>query len=104
MRVEVLMFEGCPHAEAAVALVNELAEGLGIDADVTEVQVESLEEAARLGFLGSPTIRVDGKDVEPGADKRGDYTLACRVYRTSAGTAGVPDRAWIQQALAAARL
>jgi len=52
-----------------------------------------------LGFLGSPKIRVDGKDVEPGADKRGDFALACRVHRTSAGTAGVRERAWIQAAL-----
>jgi len=91
-----------PSAKAAVAVVNELVKELSIDADVHEVRVESLEEATRLGFLGSPTIRVAGKDVEPGADRRGDYALACRVYRTSAGTAGVPDRAWIQEALSAA--
>jgi hypothetical protein len=102
MLVEVLSFEGCPSADAAVALVNELVEELGIEAAVRHVQVESPEEATRLGFLGSPTIRVAGKDVEPGADKRGDYALACRVYRTSAGTASVPDRAWIHEALRAA--
>jgi hypothetical protein len=102
IRVEVLTLEGCPSAEAAVALVNGLAEELGIDAEVHKVEVESLEEAVRLGFLGSPTIRVAGRDVEPGADKRGDFALACRVYRTSAGTSGVPEQAWIRETLRAA--
>jgi hypothetical protein len=102
MRVDVLTFEGCPNAEAAIALVTELIEELRIRADVHEVQVESPDQAALLGFLGSPTIRVEGQDVEPGAAARSDYALACRVYRTSAGAAGVPDRAWVERALVAA--
>lgn len=100
MRVEVLSFEGCPNAEAAVELVHEVVKELRVDADVCEIRIESPEEAERLRFLGSPTVRVDGRDVEHGTDQRTDYALACRVYRTSAGTAGRPDRQWIVQAVA----
>lgn len=57
--------------------------------------------AKRLRFLGSPTIRVDGRDIEPGADERIEYVLACRVYRTEHGAAGVPDERWLRDALAA---
>ena len=54
-------------------------------------------------FLGSPTIRVDGRDVEPGADERDEFVLACRIYRTPAGLRGEPAEAWVRDALLAAR-
>ena len=53
--------------------------------------VSDLEAAERLRFLGSPTVRVHGRDIEPGADKRTDFALSCRVYRTDAGLAGEPE-------------
>jgi hypothetical protein len=46
------------------------------------VNVETPEDTQRLRFLGSPTIRVNGHDVEPGADQRQDFAYACRIYRT----------------------
>jgi hypothetical protein len=101
MEVEVLTFEGCPNAEAALALVHELIRELGVDAVVREIRVESPEAAERHRFLGSPTVRVDGKDVEPGADARRDFVLACRVYGGAEGASGVPARSWVRDALAA---
>lgn len=53
-------------------------------------------------FLGSPTVRVNGRDVEPGAEERTDYVLACRVYRGEAGFSGQPDERWVREALAEA--
>ena len=50
-------------------------------------------------FLGSPTIRVNGRDIEPGADARSEFTLACRVYRTDSGFSGQPDDRWLRDAL-----
>jgi hypothetical protein len=61
--------------------------------------VPDADAAVALRFLGSPTVRVDGHDVEPGADERRDFVLACRVYQTDQGTAGEPDEAWIRAAL-----
>jgi hypothetical protein len=53
------------------------------------------------GFLGSPTIRVDGRDVDPSYRDPADYTPRCRVYWTAAGLRGLPERAWVESALQA---
>jgi hypothetical protein len=97
--VEILYFDGCPNHEAALALVEKVAAQLGLDADVRLIRVADAEAAARLRFLGSPTIRVGGRDVEPGAAGRTDFVLSCRVYRTEGGFAGQPDERWIRAAL-----
>ncbi|MBS1879563.1 MAG: hypothetical protein JST31_08625, partial [Actinobacteria bacterium] len=74
----------------------------GVEADLELRRVESIEEAEHERFLGSPTVRVDGVDVEPGADERTDFGLKCRIYRTGEGASGAPPRAWIEAAIAAA--
>jgi hypothetical protein len=101
-RVEILYFEGCPHYEYARALVERLAAGLGLDPDLQLVEVPDQQAATRLRFLGSPTVRVDGRDVEPGADERSHYVLSCRVYPDERGLSGAPDEEWIRDALTAA--
>jgi hypothetical protein len=57
--------------------------------------------AASVRFPGSPTVRVDGRDIDPTFTDPGDYTPRCRLYRTSAGLRGVPERDWIIAALEA---
>jgi hypothetical protein len=96
--VELLYFEGCPNHHAARQLVERIAIEEGAVADVRLVEVSSHEEAEALRFLGSPTVRVNGRDVEPGADERDDFMLACRVYRTEAGLDGQPSGEWIRTA------
>jgi hypothetical protein len=98
--IEVLTFEGCPHAAPALVLVNRVVAESGLDATVRRIDIPNAEDAITYRFLGSPTIRVDGLDIEPGADHRTSYVLSCRVYRTSAGVGGVPDEAWLREALA----
>jgi hypothetical protein len=70
---------------------------------IAHVNVPDPEAAERLRFLGSPTIRVDGRDIEPGADRRTEYVLACRIYRTEERIAGVPDDRWLRDALEASQ-
>ncbi len=65
--VEVLFFDGCPNHGPAVDLAKEVVADLVPDVQVEEVEVRDAEDAARLRFLGSPTIRVDGMDIEPEA-------------------------------------
>ena len=57
----------------------------------TPADVPDQEAAQRLRFLGSPTIRVGGRDVDPYTEERSDYGLSCRVFRTEAGMSGQPD-------------
>lgn len=102
-RVEILYFDGCPNHEPALALVERVAAELQLDPSIDLVEVVDPDAAAELRFLGSPTIRVDGRDVEPGAEQRHEFVLACRVYRTERGFAGQPDETWIREALSGAR-
>ena len=102
VKVEILSFEGCPNAEPARALVEEVARELGRRPIVETRLVADVDAAERLRFLGSPTIRVDGRDVEPGADERGGFTLSCRIYRGARGSSRLPPRDWVRSALAAA--
>jgi hypothetical protein len=101
-RVDILYFEDCPSYAVARALVDRIAGELRVELDVRLVEVSDLDAAVRLRFLGSPTIRVDGRDVEPGADGRDDFGFGCRVYRSWRGLSGRPDEAWIHDALEAA--
>ncbi len=95
--VELLYFDGCPGIERVMPVVGPLAEAAG--ARVIKRRVETAQEAEAQRFLGSPTVRVDGVDVEPGAEHRTDYGLKCRLYRTAAGLTGVPEGDWVRDAL-----
>ena len=95
MTIEVLYFEGCPNLGATLSLADELLSQLGLSADVREVEVRTTEDAKRLRFLGSPSVRVDGKDIEPGAESRREYVLSCRLY----GDSGVPPKELLVAAL-----
>lgn len=97
--VEILYSDGCPNYGGALALVQRLAKELRLDPEIRLVNVPDLEAAARLRFLGSPTVRVGGRDVESGADQRTDYGLSCRVFRTEQGFVGQPDEGWVREAL-----
>ncbi len=97
--VEILYFEGCPNHEPALALVNRLSRELGIEPELYLVNVPDRAAAERLRFLGSPTVRVGGVDVDPSASERSDYGLSCRVFRTETRIAGQPDERWVREAL-----
>lgn len=74
-RIELLLSPGCVHAEEAVNLVKSTLKKLQVDAEVSETMVDTREMANELKFLGSPTIRVSGRDIEPSAEERQDYGL-----------------------------
>ena len=97
--VELLYFEGCPNYGAACASIERIAAEEHVVIDLRLVEVTSPEEAEATRFLGSPSIRVNGRDVEPGADDRESFVIACRVYQTEAGIGGQPSDAWIRAAL-----
>jgi hypothetical protein len=95
--VELLYFDGCPGIERVLPVVGPLAEAVG--ARVVKRRVETSQEAEAQRFLGSPTVRVDGVDIEPGAEQRSDYGLKCRLYQTADGLTGVPEEDRVRDAL-----
>ena len=98
-RVELLWWRGCPSWEEALALLREEMEAAGIDPgalDVREIRTDRDAELER--FVGSPTIRVDGRDLQPPGDE--PIGLTCRVYRLRDGRISpLPDRAEVREAL-----
>jgi hypothetical protein len=100
--VELLWWAGCPSAESAIELVREEMAAAGLDPAALVVrEVGDRSQAEEEGFVGSPTIRVAGRDVQdPGDEPAG---LTCRVYRLRDGrVSALPERADVAAALAAA--
>lgn len=95
MKIDILYFDGCPNHPPTSKLVRDIVQSLGLDAAIREVEVRDAEEAARLRFFGSPTVQVNGQDVDPAVRSRTDYSLSCRTY----GRSGSPPRELVEQAL-----
>ncbi len=94
MKVEVLYFKGCPNHESAVAQVWKAVSEEHVSAGVEEVEVRDATMAQEIGFLGSPTIRVNGLDIEEGARTAVGFGFGCRTYLAAGhtGTAGLQWR------------
>jgi hypothetical protein len=101
-RVQILFFEGCPNHEPIRALVERVAAELRVEPEIHTVEVPDADAAMELRFLGSPTVRVNERDVEPGAVERHEFVLSCRLYPSEHGFSGQPDERWIREALAEA--
>ncbi len=99
MRIELLYFDGCPNHEALLPRLRELLAQSGVPAEIDLRRIADEGAAQRDRFLGSPTVRVDGHDVEPDAELRTDYGIKCRLYRTASGLSGQPPQECLQAAL-----
>ncbi len=100
MKIEFLFWEECPSHAEALALLQQVLDERGISDPVELREVLTHEDALALHFPGSPTIRVDGRDVDPGG---ADWPpgLSCRVYRLPDGRASpVPSRQQLEEAFA----
>ena len=100
MRIDFLFWRECPSHPEARALLREVIEERGVEADVVEREVLTQDEAQELAFPGSPTIRVDGRDVDPeGAGAT--PSLTCRIYHLPDGRVSpVPSREQLEEAVA----
>jgi hypothetical protein len=99
MTIEVLYFDGCPNHEQVLERLPRLLQREGVAAEILLCRVDDGDQAQRERFLGSPTIRVNGRDVDPGVATRTDYGLKCRIYQTPAGLTGMPPDEWILDAV-----
>jgi hypothetical protein len=101
--VELLWWEGCPSTERALEAVNTAVSDLGLaGVDVRMREISTDDDAQEAGFVGSPTILIDGKDLVPAADDE-PIGLSCRVYRRRDGRISpIPDPDDLREALARA--
>jgi hypothetical protein len=99
MKIKLLYFDGCPSYQEALQNLREALAEDGIGASIELVNVTSAEEAERLQFLGSPTIQIDGVDLEgPEATSQG-VGFGCRVYEDGGQMRGWPSKEQIRAAL-----
>lgn len=94
MKVEIFYFEGCPNYKPASERLRGVIHQEEISADVNEIEVPNEAAAKEVGFLGSPTIRVNGVDIEPASHNTGGTGFACRCY-----PGGLPSTEMILAAL-----
>src|SRR5258708_38975005 len=99
MKIEILYFDGCPNHKPAVERVWQLLREEDVSAEVLEVNVSDASIAQRVGFLGSPSVRVNGLDVEPEARAPREYGMMCRTYSVDGRREGLPSRESLRQAI-----
>jgi hypothetical protein len=100
LKIEFLYWEDCPSHPQAWKLLQEVMAELSIEAAVEQIEVVTDEDAERLAFPGSPTIRVNGTDIDPAGASQMGTALTCRIYRLQDGRfSPVPSKEMIRQAL-----
>lgn len=99
MKVELFYIAGCPNHRAAARLLRETLREWGLRDQVSEIEVTDSARAMALSFPGSPTIRIDGKDIEPTAPSEQQVGLSCRTYLVGGKLVGVPARETIRRAI-----
>ena len=96
MKVAIQYFDGCPHWETVDARIREILRSIpGNHVELEYQFIDSPETAERVGFHGSPTILVDGRD--PFATGDEPIGMTCRVYRTEEGARGMPTEAQLRR-------
>jgi hypothetical protein len=95
MKVRVYYSRDCPNLDTTVALVREVASDNDLNLDLEIREIRSEEEGIVSRFQGSPTVQVDGSDIEPEVREKLGIGSGCRLY----GTSGVPNRKLIEDAL-----
>ena len=100
MKIEVLYVPNCPNHALAVERLREILAGESLEAHLSEVLVSSAAMAHSLRFPGSPTIRINGHDIEPQDEMTGPFGLMCRLYTNGNGA---PSHQSLRDAIRRAR-
>lgn len=103
MEIELLYFEGCPNHKKALRIIKEVLDEEGLNVPVKTREVKNVKEAVQMRFLGSPTIRIDGRDVEKEARKSLDFGMKCRIYRVRGSIKGHPSKESVREAIKEAK-
>src|SRR6266849_2770143 len=97
MKIEVLYFDGCPNIRPTLERIREVLEEQGLKRPLIKTKVCDERTAKARGFLGSPTVRIDGVDIEPSARQSTAFGIMCRMYPEDGS--GVPSKRLILEAI-----
>jgi len=103
VEIEILYFEGCPHHEPALQLLEKVMAEEGIASPVKKINVVSDSMAQEVRFAGSPSIRIDGQDIEPEGISEQGFGRKCRIYSANGVLQGLPPEWLIRNALVQAK-
>ena len=98
MEIEVLNLDGCPHIQETLNRVHRAMTSSGLRCPIIETKADYFEAAQSLQFVGSPSVRVNGIDIEAAARARTDFGIMCRRYDAN----GVPPESLILSAISTA--
>ena len=102
MKAELLYIADCPNHREAAQILRETLRECGFRDEVCEIEVTDSAQARTLAFMGSPSIRIEGKDIEPVASKLPAGGLSCRTYLVGGKLVGVPSLDTIRAAITSA--
>lgn len=95
LRIVVLGFPGCPNIEPTIRSLTSVAASHQVDAAITCQFVSEADDLTKIGFRGSPTVLIEGVDIDPEVRASGECGYGCRLYATS----GTPSREMISSAI-----
>ena len=96
MKIEFLYFKDCPGYKPALSLLEQTLLEAGIDVPIEKIEITTQELAIQHRFLGSPSIRINSKDIE-GQEESSQYGLKCRIYPDT--SSGIPSETTLRKAL-----
>jgi hypothetical protein len=84
----------CPSYKKTLDYLKEIINDESIDADLKLIRVDSTEDAQKVGFQGSPSIKINGEDIE---GRKNGYSFTCRIYNIDGSLTGIPSKEYIQE-------
>lgn len=102
MHIDFLYFEDCPSHEQALERLRKVLNEEGVQAEIEVTEVTTEEQAVDLEFAGSPTIRIEDRDIDPVLEQP-NYALSCRTYHLEDGRISpLPSEAMMRRAIESA--
>lgn len=107
MKIEILYFDECPNHKPALDLLKQVVNEENVDASINSIDITTDEMAQKMKFLGSPSIRINGKDVAGDGEAIAigvqGYSRKCRIYSESGTLSGLPDKETLRKAVVEAK-
>lgn len=98
-KIGILFIEGCPGVLTTAEYIKEVIVEEDVDAEISLILIETAEDARQLHFTGSPTVRINGADIETNIADIKDYGLKSRLYIIDGRESGYPSKDMIKDAI-----
>jgi len=95
--IKILYTDTCPFWKETLQLINEVATDMKTKVTIKKVKVKNEEDAKRLRFPGSPTVRINGVDIDPAA-KPTEGFIGCRIYVNNGRAQELPPKEMVKSA------